>query len=89
MPIRIFVQGILLDLLTGLVAASLFFFLAAYSFGAGGMRTVFAGSGLIFALCGLLRGSSPPAYSGLKALVLISVFVVTFTFIRPIPRFKL
>ena len=82
-------KGILLDLLTGLVAAGLLHLFGAYSYGSGGMGTVFLGAALVFVPAGLLRGNSVPTYSGIKALLLISAFVIIFGLILPIPRYYL
>lgn len=79
-------RHILFDLLTSAVATGLFFLVAIYSSSSGGkgMETTFAGAGLLFIVAGFVRGSSPTGYSGLKALLLVSVFVVFFAFVRPI-----
>jgi len=71
------------------VAAGLFCLFAVYSFDWGGMRTQFVSAALLFVLAGFLRGNSFPPHGGLKALLLISAFLIFLGLIRPNPSFKL
>jgi len=82
-------MAILLDLLTGLLATGLFALFTFYSFGWRGIGTLFAATGLLFISAGFLRGISLPTHAGLKALLLVSPFVIVFSFFIPATRFYL
>lgn len=84
-------REILLDLVTSGLVAGLFLLVALYSTSpqGRGLETLFAGAGLLFIVAGFLSGVSRLDYSGLRAFILASVFVIFFAFVRPIPDTKL
>lgn len=53
------------------------------------MGTWFAAAGLLFLSAAFLRGNTVPAYPGLKALLLISTYVIFYGLIRPAAPFML
>jgi thiol-disulfide isomerase/thioredoxin len=85
------IRETLFDLVTSAFATGLFLLVVLYSTSprGKGMETLFAGAGLLFIVAGFLRGACSQAYSGLKGIILASVFVVFFVFVRPIPGVKL
>jgi thiol-disulfide isomerase/thioredoxin len=79
---EILVKSILEDLLVGLAATALEFFFAYYSFKWRGLGTIVVAVCLLFTIAGFLRGNSIPKSSWLKALMLISVFVLLHSLLR-------